>query len=146
MKLRPYDAADEDALAAVWFESWRSVGLAEPAVVRSDLAARTKRELSARWDVTVAEEDGRVVGFLAIAPEERRLDQLFVLPEMQGRGIGRALFNLAAAKMRDGFWLSTQLNNHRARDFYTRRGMILDRVEGDAEAERAVYIMRALGT
>ena len=87
MKLRPYDAADEDALAAVWFESWRSVGLAEPAVVRSDLAARTKRELSARWDVTVAEEDGRVVGFLAIAPEERRLDQLFVLPEMQGRSI-----------------------------------------------------------
>ena len=145
MKLRPYDLADEDALVGVWFDAWHSVGLEQPVVTRLDLAARVSNELVARWTVTVAEQDGRVVGFLAVALEERRLDQLFVQPDVQGRGVGGSLFDVALAQLPEGFWLSTQPGNRRAREFYERRGMILDRVEGTPGNERAVYVMRPRG-
>lgn len=44
--------------------------------------------------------------------------------------------------MPEGFWLSTQPGNHRAREFYELRGMVLDRIEGDPGNERAIYVMR----
>ncbi len=143
MKLRPYESSDEEALADVWFDGWRSVGLAWPVVTRAELAARVPREVGERWTVTVAELDGRLAGFLALALAEGRLDQLFIRAEAQGRGIGAALFEVAAARLPAGFWLSTQIENHRARAFYEARGMVLDRIEGAAGEERAIYVTTA---
>ncbi|MCA6345803.1 MAG: GNAT family N-acetyltransferase [Phenylobacterium sp.] len=145
MRLRPYEAADEGALVDVWFDSWRSVGLSHPVATKADLAARVPTEVAGRWTVTIAEHDGRVVGFLAVAHEENRLDQLFVHPDVQGSGVGAALFRAATAQLREGFWLSTQPGNRRARGFYERRGMVLDRLEGDSGSERAIYVMRSGG-
>lgn len=131
MKLRRYAPADQAALIEVWFESWRSVGLERPVVTKADLAARAPRDLAGRWTVTIAEEDSRILGFVALCRAERRLDQLFVLPSLHGRGVGLALFEAAKDQMPAGFWLSTQTANHRARQFYERRGMRVDRVEAD---------------
>lgn len=142
MELRPYESSDEEALADVWFDGWRSVGLAWPVVTRDELAARVPREIAGRWTVTVAELDGRIVGFLALALAEGRVDQLFIRAEAQGRGIGAALLAIAAAQLPAGFWLSTQLGNHRARAFYEDRGMVLDRIEGAAGEERAIYVCK----
>ena len=140
MKLRPYHAADESALVDVWIESWRSVGLDRPVVTRADLAARVPRELAGRWTVTVAEADGRLVGFLAVCLAEKRLDQLFIHPSFHGRGIGSALFDVARKQLPSRFWLSTQAANRRAREFYELRGMALDRVEKKGSDERASYV------
>lgn len=139
MKLRPYSPGDEAALAEVWFESWLSVGLERPVVTRAELAERVPRELAGRWEVTVAEADGRVLGFLALALAEGRLDQLFIAPDAQGRGVGRALFEAARRRMPDGFWLSTQPANGRACAFYERLGMMLDRVEPGHAGDRVFY-------
>lgn len=145
MRLRPYESLDQSVLAEVWFDGWRSVGLARPVTTLEDMAARVPRELAGRWTVTVAELDGKVVGFLALALAEDRLDQLFVQAEAQGRGVGAALFDVAAARLPASFWLSTQMGNHRARAFYEARGMVLDRTEGTAGEERAIYVMRPKG-
>ena len=140
MKLRPYSPGDEAALAELWFESWLSVGLESPVVTKAELAERVPRELAGRWEVTVAETDGRVLGFLALAPAERRLDQLFIAPDAQGRGVGRALFEVAKQRMPDGFWLSTQPANRRACAFYERPGMALDRLEEGSAGDRVIYV------
>jgi GNAT superfamily N-acetyltransferase len=42
------------------------------------------------------------------------LDQLFVAPEVQGRGIGRTLLYLAKQKLPEGLWLWTVVDNQRA--------------------------------
>lgn len=131
MRLRPATPGDEAALIELWFESWSSNGFEGPADVREMMVDRVPRELAGRWDVTVAEADGRLLGFLALAISEQRLDQLFVAPDAQGRGIGGALFSVAVKRMPGGFWLATQVENVRARAFYERRGMVLDRLEDD---------------
>ena len=141
MLLRPYEPSDEAALASLWYESWRSIGLTKPVVTKAELLARVPREISGRWTVTVAEVDGRIVGFLALALAEQRIDQLFVAPGHQGHGVGAALFGIAVDRMPRGFWLSTQPDNHAARAFYERRGMSLDRIEQGPGGERAFYVL-----
>ena len=43
---------------------------------------------------------------------------------MHGTGIGTALLDFAKARMPDGFWLRTSVDNRRACRFYQREGMI----------------------
>lgn len=137
MKLRPYAPGDETALAELWFESWLSIGLEKPVVTKAELVARAPRDLAERWEVTVTEADGRLLGFLALALSEQRLDQLFIAPDAQGLGIGRALFEVAKRRLPNGFWLATQPDNRRARAFYERLGMMFD--GADPASDRVFY-------
>lgn len=143
MLLRPYEPRDAGPLADVWYESWRSTGQTSPVVTRAELAERVLRETTGRWTVTVAEVGGGIAGFVALALAERRLDQIFVAPDCQGRAVGRALFEVALEQMPGGFWLSTQPGNHRARRFYERSGMALDRIERGPGGDRAIYVFAA---
>ncbi len=129
MRLRAATSEDVAALVELWFESWSSNGFDGPADIREMMADRVPKELGGRWEVTVAEADGRLLGFLALAMAEQRLDQLFIAPDAQGQGVGGALFAVAVARLPDGFWLATQVENARARGFYERRGMVLERIE-----------------
>ena len=75
------------------------------------------------WDhVRVATFDGQAVGFACL--EGDLLDQLFVLPDWQGRGIGSRLFDDIKRLRPAGFRLYTFEKNHAARAFYERRGCI----------------------
>ncbi|MBV8752962.1 MAG: GNAT family N-acetyltransferase [Hyphomicrobiales bacterium] len=130
IQLRPFAPSDAVALARLWRASWLSTGVpAAREITREDLLARVGTELAQGWRVTVAEIDGELVGFLAVKLEERRLDQLFVAPAQQGSGIGVRLFALAEAMMPAGFVLRTSAANVKARRFYEKRGMRLDRLE-----------------
>ena len=84
-----------------------------------------------------------LIGFLAVCVAETKLDQLFITPNRQGRGVGRALFEVAKAQMPGGFWLSTQPANRRAREFYERRGMSVDQKRGGADRDRVFYLWPA---
>ena len=61
-----------------------------------------------------------LVGFLALKPAESCLDQLFVAPAAQGRGVGRALLDVAKQVLPDGRWLRTAADHLRACRFYDR--------------------------
>ena len=60
-------------------------------------------DLIGRGEVWVADEAGRVVGVLVLRPgaTELLLENVAVVPERQGRGIGRVLIAFAERKARD---------------------------------------------
>jgi len=126
---RPYRDADLDAVARVWRESFLSSGVT-PATPPTDAANRDRilRELAAHWRITVAIEDGAVVGFMATQPALGVLDQLFIAPSAQGKGLGAEMLRLAQDEMPGGFWLRAAQENVHACRFYEREGLRLDRL------------------
>ena len=84
-------------------------------------------------EVWVAEVPGRaVVGLLVLDADW--LDQLYVEPELTGRGIGRELLEVAKRERPRGLRLWTFEANAGARRFYERHGFVAgDRTDGDNE-------------
>lgn len=54
------------------------------------------------WQVTLAEEDGEIVGVVVLGPTEEgfTVDNVAVHPSQQGRGLGRALLRHAETEAR----------------------------------------------
>ena len=96
--------------------------------------------LAGSHELWVAEEDGAVVGYLAVSatgPQEW-LDDLYVAPGRTGRGIGSALLDLAKALRSDGFSLWVFVSNEGARRFYRRHGLVeVEVTDGAGNEERA---------
>jgi ribosomal protein S18 acetylase RimI-like enzyme len=142
--IRPFAPQDADRLAVLWHASWQSTGVqAFRQVTAADLRQRVEQELSAGWEVFVAEDEGALVGFVALKRASRCLDQLFIDPHAKRLGIGRKLFDLARTMMPQGFWLRTAVENKNARAFYHARGMRLDRTEPHPRHghETAIYVI-----
>lgn len=123
--LRPARPADADAIAQIWHAS-AGHGGAPNLPSPEFLLARVEGALGTLWpEVTVAEEAGEVIAFLALAPERRVLEEIFVRPDWIGRGLGRRLLDLAKQRMPAGFTLYTWAQNAPARAFYERAGLVL---------------------
>jgi len=122
--IRRYRDQDRTATAQLWLESWRSTGL--PVARLATEAGNYQRiahELAGGWAAYLAWDSDRLVGFLALKPDTGCLDQLFVLPEAQGSGVGRALLDFAKERLPNGLWLRTAADNLRACRFYERHGL-----------------------
>jgi putative acetyltransferase len=86
-------------------------------------------------EVWVAEEDGVVVAYAAIAPGW--LEHLYVHPEHQGEGIGRRLLDLAKEHQPEGLQLWAFARNVRGRRFYEAAGFVLtEATDGAGNEER----------
>src|SRR5260221_7834373 len=121
--VRRYRDEDREAVAKVWLDSWRSTGLpVANHVTNTGNLDRIDRELAAGWEIHLAWDEDRLVGFLALKPGDACLDQLFISPEAQGSGVGRALLDLAKGQMPAGFLLRTSAHNHPAPRFYEPNG------------------------
>ncbi len=85
-----------------------------------------------------------IAGFLILFPEAKWIEQLFVRPDYQGRGYGRALVALARFRSPAGLALDTPAENFPAREFYRRRGFVAQRVGFDPVNERVTlrYVWR----
>jgi GNAT superfamily N-acetyltransferase len=77
-------------------------------------------KLLGRCDIWVAEEKGRLLGFLAI--QGSYVDRLYVLPNAQRIGIGASLMKRAMELSPTGLELHTHQRNHVAREFYEKLG------------------------
>jgi len=122
--LRPYRAEDEDAAIALWQETWQR---AYPDI---DFAARVtwwrerwRGELVPTANVVVAEQAGRLIGFVTIDPEGY-LDQLVVAPDRWGSELGDTLVDEAKRLSPDGITLLVNTDNSRAIRFYQRNGFV----------------------
>ena len=123
MTLRPAVPDDMATVADIWHRAWHS---AHPGHVPDGLtAARTldafhERTPSRVADTTVAEVDGRVVGFTMVDGNE--VEQVFVDPDLHGSGIAAALLEAAEHRVaeagHDVAWLAVVVGNARARRFY----------------------------
>ena len=91
MTIRPYRNADLEQLLDVWYRS----SLLAHAFLADDFFEDERRRIEQDWlpvaTTTVYEIDRRVVGFIALNGNE--VGAIFVDPDLQGRGIGRALMD-----------------------------------------------------
>lgn len=93
------------------------------------------RRVVAEQEVWIAEEDGRMLGFAALA--DSMLSYLYVEPDAHGHGIGSALLELAKERRPNGFRLWIFQQNERARPFYERHGCrLLELTDGATNEER----------
>ena len=119
--IRQYGTADLDQVLEVWLAASK---IAHPFLTEEFMA--TEREnirnvhmpKAATW---VYEDAERVVGFIALIGNE--VGAVFVSPEMQGRGIGRALMDLARDR-REILELDVFQANRIGRRFYEKYGFI----------------------
>jgi len=87
-------------------------------------------------EVWVAESAGAIVAYVRLTDEW--LDDLYVVPDQAGRGIGSALLALAQARRPDGFGLWVFEVNTPARAFYAAHGLVeVERTDGSDNEERA---------
>ncbi len=120
--IRPYREDDFDAVAGIWCDSWNAtaVGTTHP-VALDYLRERLPQEIARGWSLHVATAGPTVVGFLALHGDI--LEQLFIAPGMQRRGIGTRFLNLAKAQAPKGFRLTTAVDNSQSCRFYAREGL-----------------------
>ena len=73
----------------------------------------------------VCEIDDKIVGFSIVDFVENNVWALFLLPEFEGKGIGKKLHQLMLdeyfSKTKETIWLSTEANS-RAENFYKKQG------------------------
>lgn len=91
MVIRPYS---DDDLGAV-LDAWYRASLIAHSFLSEEFFAAERHQIAERWlpmaETTVCEIDGSVVGFLSLIGNE--VGAIFVDPDYQGRGIGRALMD-----------------------------------------------------
>jgi ribosomal protein S18 acetylase RimI-like enzyme len=133
--LRKLDLADMDAAAAVHRAAFDHAlpwlaGLHTP---QEDRRFFRERVLSA-CEVWGASDGSGLVAIIAF--REGWIDQLYVLPTAQRRGIGTALLDVARSKLaRLELW--TFQRNAQARRFYESRGFVLvEETDGARNEER----------
>ena len=127
MTLRRAVPEDMATVADIWHRAWH---VAHAGHVPDGLtAARTLEAFHERTpkrvaDTTVAEVDGRVVGFTMLVGDE--VEQVFVDPDLHGSGVALVLLAEAerqvAASGYDVAWLAVVVGNARARRFYEKHG------------------------
>lgn len=128
-QLRDFRDDDRDGLAQLWHDSSLSIGLAaSDHPTWQDYRRRLAGEEARAWRIRLAHEGDDLIGFVAMQPAAAWLRQLFVAPAMKGQGVGTLLLDEAKREMKAGFWLRTDAGNARARRFYERRGLRLDRL------------------
>jgi ribosomal protein S18 acetylase RimI-like enzyme len=126
--IRTARADEVDEIGRVWMESWVSTGLDEASnFLLANLRARVVREIENGWSLYVADDEGRIAAMLALHLPNRYLDQLFVAPNYQGRGLGRRLLGFTREHLPDEIRLRCVRENDRAWRWYEREGFAFEK-------------------
>lgn len=149
VSIRTAGVDDAAAIAAVHVRSWQEAyagivpashlaGL-DPAQRAAEWADDLGRAAQSQLRVWVAQQDGEVVGFVAVCPSrdedarpgELEVRSMYLQPEQWGRGTARDLLRTALADAGDGTPMSLWVlaDSERARHFYRRHGFQPDGVE-----------------
>jgi len=145
MEIRRASVADAADIADVHVRTWQAAYtqvFGTERLAGLDVAARATRWARVIGDgeaVYVADDDGRIVAFVAVGPavdEDGRVGELYAiyaLPEAWGSGAGRSLIRAGVQALHDAGYGEAILwvleDNPRARRFYEREGWELDGAE-----------------
>ena len=124
------------AVAEVWL---RSFSAALPGVRRAhtddEVRAWIREVVVPGQETWVATVDGSVVAMMTLDGDD--LDQLYIHPSWQGRGIGGRLVDMAKGRSPSGLTLWTFQVNEPARRFYERHGFVAEEwTDGSRNEER----------
>ncbi len=123
--IRPAREDEYDAVTQVWLDSHVSTGLAVADEASfAELRARIPREVAEGWQLYVAELDGAIAAMLAFRIRTNYLDQIFVAPEHQHKGIGKKLLDFTRQHLPDEILLRTAVRNTNAIAWYEREGFV----------------------
>ncbi|APG92096.1 hypothetical protein SAMCFNEI73_Ch2823 [Sinorhizobium americanum] len=140
--------ADMKACADI-FNRWVDATVWMPRIHAPEDVERHYREtLFANGTVIIAESQGEIAGFLALA-EERFVSALYLDPSHRGAGIGAALLSEAKRRAKGELKLWTFAENARAQRFYQRQGFVpIRRTSGDNEEglPDILYLWRPLAS
>jgi len=143
--LRPARRGEGPALARVHLASRRAAAMPASVHTEAELSDWLDTRLDTRLgdeEVWVGEVDGVLAGYARLT--RAWLDDLYVVPERAGTGIGSALLDLVKSRRPHGFCLWVFATNQAARGFYSRRGLIeLEGTDGSANEESAPDIRMA---
>jgi ribosomal-protein-alanine N-acetyltransferase len=123
--------ADREAVGLVGFRAWQSSNAFEDVYLDPSVIERVRGEFAqfaatSTSDIAVVEIDGEIAGWGARDGEPNHISDLWVGPEWQGRGIGRALVEHFLQKMRavgiGTVTISTHAKNVSAIRLYERCG------------------------
>lgn len=123
--LRPYAPADEEAAIELWQRTWQQH------YPQIDFAKRVnwwrtrwRNELVPAATISVAEANGRMVGFVTVDPKTGYLDQIVVAPEAWGSDAAALLMAEARRISPKGLDLKVNADNARAIRFYEKQGFV----------------------
>jgi len=91
-------------------------------------------------DIWLAEENGRILGFIALWAPTNFIHHLFIHPHYQGKGIGKKLLEKAKEILQYPITLKVEIPNEKARLFYSKQGWSV--VEENNNAEEPYYLMK----
>jgi GNAT superfamily N-acetyltransferase len=145
MTIRRGGPADAPGAAELWLRA-RAAALSAippPAHMADEVRAWFRDHVVCRCDVWLAEgEAGRLAALLVLDGEW--LDQLYVDPELTGRGIGSRLVEVARRERPGGLRLWTFVSNAGAQRFYERHGFVeTERTDGSGNEEGAPDVLYA---
>ena len=117
--IRKYKDSDCEAI----IEVWAAASLVATPFLSDEFVAAERENIRTIWlpkaETWIFEADGIVAGFVSLIGNE--VGAIFVHPDGQGRGIGRALMGHAAS-LRDELFLDVFADNAIGRRFYDRYG------------------------
>ena len=138
--LRPVEPTDTQAVGDVFIAAL--AGMTYLPQLYTDEETRTfiRDVLLPNNEVWVAEDGGRVIGFLGLWGDV--VSHLWVLPDRQNLGVGTALLTLAKERRPSGLQLQVYQQNVGARRLYERHGFKLVRLadgSGNREDEPEAF-------
>jgi len=115
--IRAMTEADRDAVGLVGIRAWQSSSAFEDTYLDPVVIDRVRGEFEVfaretNCDVVVAEIDGMIVGWGARAGEPDYISDIWIDPEHQGRGIGRALVEYFLDEMRSAHVKTAKIATH----------------------------------
>ena len=123
IKLRPAQSADAPVIAELFAASRRDALPYLPELhTDDDTRDHFANVVMTRCAVWLAEENKRVVGFMAWNSTSGYIDHLYVLPDFYRRGVGTHLLDKAKELSGGKILLYAFQRNERARAFYEHHG------------------------
>ena len=121
--IRKYRETDCDAIIEVWF----AASLVATPFLSDEFLAEEREKIRTVWlpkaETWVFETDDNVVGFISLIGNE--VGAIFVYPDKQGHGIGRAMMDHAAS-LRHDLYLDVFEENAIGRRFYGQYGFQIE--------------------
>jgi GNAT superfamily N-acetyltransferase len=144
--IRPLEPSDTAEAATVWWRSRHADDSQLPPAIHTaaEVATWFADVLLPDAQTWLALDDDRIVAVLTLDGDD--LDQLYVVPEAAGQGVGSTLVDLAKDLRPGGLALWTFQTNSRAQSFYKAHGFVeVRRTDGTANEERAPDVRMTWG-